>query len=120
MTVRLSSALRVAALALFGAQFAILDGLCLGASPGKLAAWLASGLVWCGLALSVRTRAAQALLALSAALLLAVQSVFFWHYHGFLEVDAATCARRMWTDVAPVILHLLPMTLIGSLVMALV
>ncbi|MBK7580211.1 MAG: sulfatase-like hydrolase/transferase [Myxococcales bacterium] len=92
---------------LFALQFFTLD-LVLRGPRLSLLSGLSSVLAWGGLALAARPAWSKLALALLAGVLLALQLSFFRHYHTFLDVDAARAARRMWTDVAPVVWAKLP------------
>lgn len=94
-------------LVLFAAELSAIDLVLRGPRPAVVAS-LASVLLWGGLALRAERALPKALLALFSAWLATVQLAFFRHYRTFLDLDAALAARRMWADVAPVVVQHLP------------
>jgi hypothetical protein len=106
----------LAALAVFAAQFAVLD-LALRRPPMRV--WVpcavASFAMWALAASIGERRLVRAFIALVAALVLVVQVLFFRYYHVFLDDGALLAARHMWGDVAPVVVRLLPVTLVCRL-----
>ncbi|MFO0567105.1 MAG: sulfatase-like hydrolase/transferase [Polyangiaceae bacterium] len=112
-------AVRHAAFGLFALQFVLLD-CALRGKDAALITGIPSAVAWGGLALVARSLPARVALALVAGALSVVEVTFFRNYHGFVDVDAALAARRMWTDVAPVLRAELPSTLALVFVTALV
>jgi len=111
--VNVAAVKRWLALALFAAQFALLD-LCLRArvALGAPRAFVASAALSVGLwvlaASLAERRAARAGIAFVAGWLVVLQVLFFRYYHVFLDDDALHAARHMWSDVRPVVLRMLP------------
>lgn len=102
---------KIALLALFAAQFAIIDVVLRHAPPRV---WVASAVmsiaVWIIAASFAERRIARAVIAFVAAWLVVLQTLFFRYYHVFLDADAASAARHMWSDVRPVVVRVMPMT----------
>lgn len=94
-------------LLLFASELVVMD-LVLRGPRLALLGGLTSVALWGGLALATERTLPRVALAVLTAFVAAVQLAFFRHYHTFLDLDAALAARRMWTDVAPVVWHHLP------------
>ena len=107
-----------AVLALFAAQFALLDLVLRRPSARDfLAPAVVSVALWLLAASTTKSRATRVALAVASALVLVVQTLFFRHYHVFLDDDATGAARHMWGDVRPTVLHLLPATLAATAIL---
>ncbi|HEY1955784.1 MAG TPA: sulfatase-like hydrolase/transferase [Polyangiaceae bacterium] len=107
--------MRRAALALFAAQFAIVDLVLRRPSARDFVpSALVSIAVWLLVASAARRRAARVSIALLAALLLVAPIVFYRHYHVFLDDDAIGAARHMWGDVRPTVVAILPAVLAAT------
>ena len=118
-------ALSVALLLAFSGQFALFDAVSRGASRVLVEprAWLAligSILLWAAAALSARSRPMRALLALLSSSILVTELFFFSHYHSFLDLDAALCAKHNWPDVRAMVMRFLPWAAAATALSALV
>lgn len=116
----LRAAATLAAL-VFALQFAALDVVVRGGAAGEVAhAWtvrLASALLWGGVLLAARTRAARLVAATLAGALLVTQALVFRYYHAPLDVQVVATAVHAFRDVRPLLVRALP-SLVASVVAA--
>jgi glucan phosphoethanolaminetransferase (alkaline phosphatase superfamily) len=109
-----------AAPALFAGQMVVLDLALRGASPyvhspvrvsvcmNAVVSVLLGLLVF-----SLRERrAARVAIAASTGALVAVECLFFRYYHGTIDRQVVASALHTWSDIAPVLWHMLPATLL--------
>lgn len=101
---------RWALLATVALELTLVDGALRGARWGLVGGG-ASVALWGGLALWAQKPVSRAGVAVVLGAVLAVQISFFRGYRTFVDLDAALAAKRMWTDVAPVVAANLPAVL---------